>query len=68
MKFVKYDIPDMPEDEKEQIKMVWSAVFNHLPHRLWSIEFKQRFVLVIVGLILALVGVMTGLLAMCLTN
>ena len=58
------EIPDMPKNADERNKAIWQALFNHVPHRLWALEFKQRFILGLVSIILAMAGVILGLIAM----
>jgi len=55
-----YEIPEKPEKSKEQISMLWDAMYNHIPgilkeqnKRLGWQELKINFILVLVALILA---------------
>jgi len=52
MKWIK---PDKIED---QVSMLWEACFNHIPSQLHFQELKINFVLMFLGLILALIGVL----------
>lgn len=58
-----YEIPEKPEKperQKDQISMLWDAMYNHIPSILkeqnrrfkWQ-DIKINFILVFVGLILA---------------
>lgn len=49
--------PEKPKTTKTQIEMIWSQCFNHIPSRLKWLDLKLNFVLVFMGLILALLAV-----------
>lgn len=55
---MKNNIPEKPKTQKEQISMLWDAVYNHLPTRLGWIDIKIGFIMGFLGLILALLGVL----------
>lgn len=54
---MKLETPDKPTKEKEQISMLWDAVWNHLPHQLNFMDTKINFILAFMALLMALVGV-----------
>ena len=62
---MKLEIPEKPAKEKEQISMLWDAVYNHIPHWLCDIEEFTRtrfnFVFGFMALVLALLGVILGI-------
>ena len=51
-------VPKKPTKQKEQIDMMWQAVYNHLPTKIKWIDVKANFILALVALILALQGVL----------
>jgi len=57
---MKLETPEKPEEEKAQISMLWDAVWNHIPHQLAFIDTKFNFVFVFMGLVLALLGIILG--------
>lgn len=56
------NIPEKPNATKDQVSMLWDAVYNHLPSRLSWQDKKISFVLAITGLSLGLLGVIIALL------
>lgn len=57
---MKNQIPPKPEDEKNQISMLWEACFNHLPHQINFLNIKMNFTLAFLALVLALLGIILG--------
>jgi hypothetical protein len=51
--------PQKPKNQKEQISMLWDAVYNHLPSRLNWQDKKLNFILIFMGLILAALAIGT---------
>lgn len=52
------EIPQKPETQKEQISTLWDIVCNHLFTKVNTHDIKINFILIFVGLILALLGVL----------
>lgn len=48
------DTPIKPEKQKDQISMLWDAVYNHLPCQIHWQDKKINFILAFVSLILGL--------------
>lgn len=57
---MKLEIPEKPPEEKDQISMLWDAVWNHIPHQLAFISTQFKFVFGFMALVLALLGVILG--------
>jgi len=51
-------IPEKPKTTKEQIDMIWDAIFNAIPHRFKWQDIKINFILAFLALILAFMAVM----------
>ena len=59
----QYEIPRKPRNVNKQVSMVWDYLYNHLPSKLaeqdkrigWQ-DVKLNFILVLVALILAYLG------------
>lgn len=58
-------VPPKPHSQKQQISMLWDAVYNHLPTQLRQLYDKQQwqdkkttFVLVMLALVLAFLAVL----------
>lgn len=47
-----------PESQEEQVSLLWDFVFNFLSHKLRFIDLKIGFVLTLITIILALIGVL----------
>ena len=58
---MKITTPTKPGTEQAQIDMLWDGFYNHLPHWLNFIDTKQNFILALIGLTLALVAVVVGI-------
>jgi len=52
------NIPKKPKLQKDQIEQLWDAAFNHLPTRIRWIDTKLNFVLVFLGILMALIALM----------
>lgn len=48
--------PPKPTTLHEQIEMMWYACFNHLPHKIDTLNWKLNFLLSGVGVVIALLG------------
>ena len=51
-------IPEKPKTTKEQINMIWDALFNAIPHHLKSQDIRINFILAFMALILAMIGIL----------
>ena len=65
---MKLEMPEKPKTEKAKIDLIWDAVFNHLPHLIANIEsftsIRFKFVFAFMGLVLALLGVILGVIVL----
>ena len=50
-------IPEKPKTTKEQINMIWDALFNSLPHRMRSQDIRINFTLAFMALVLAFMAI-----------
>ena len=50
-------LPDKPKAAKDQVDMIWTQCFNHIPTKLKWLDVKLNFILVFMGLVLALLAV-----------
>jgi len=50
-------MPQKPQRQKDQVDMLWDAVFNHLPSKLNWIDIEIKFVFLLLVVILAILGV-----------
>ena len=48
--------PKKPEDEKEQISMLWDQMFNHLPTWMRFVEMRFNFNWLLFGIVIALLA------------
>ncbi len=53
---MKNTVPEKPKSQKDQISMVWDALFNGLIHRVNFQDIKINFILGFMVLILGLLG------------
>ena len=51
-------IPEKPKTTKDQINMIWDALFNAIPHHLKSQDIRINFILAFMALVLGLMAVM----------
>ena len=51
-------MPDKPQTMKEQVDMLWDAVYNHIPSKLRWQNVKLNFILTFMALVLALQAVL----------
>jgi len=56
-----HEIPQKPKAMKNQISMLWDAVYNHIPTQLSSQRMQMNFIMGILGLIMALNGALIAL-------
>jgi len=59
-----YTIPKKPKGVNRQLSMLWDSCYNHIPSRLdkvdWRLhwqDIKLNFILALIALILAFIGV-----------
>lgn len=50
------EIPEKPETHDDQMDMVWTALFNHIPTQLYWMNTKMTFILTFMALVLVLVA------------
>jgi len=50
--------PEKPKAQKDQLSMLWDAVYNHIPTRIRWIDVKVNFMLGFLGLILGLLAIL----------
>ena len=48
--------PKKPEDEKEQISMLWDMMYNHLPTWMRFVEMRFNFNWLLFGIVIALLA------------
>lgn len=55
-----YEVPPKPRSVNKQVSMIWDFMYNHLPgklaeqdRKLWWQDVQIKFILALVGLILA---------------
>lgn len=53
--------PKKPKTQREQVDMIWDAVFNTMTHRLDRMELMMKLTLTFGGLSLALLGLVIAL-------
>ncbi len=58
---MKHNTPLKPEKQKDQIGMLWDAVYNHIPTRLKWQDIKLNFILGLIALVLVFLGVLATL-------
>jgi len=54
---LNHQTPKKPDKQKDQISMLWDAVYNHIFHRLNFIDLEIKFILVFLALILTFLGI-----------
>lgn len=61
---MKSNTPSKPQEQKDQISMLWDAVYNHIPARLKWQDVKLNFILGFMALILVVLGVLATLIVL----
>ena len=51
-------IPEMPEEDMEWKKMVFRAVFNHIPHKIGFVDTKINFLYLLLAVIIAFLAIL----------
>lgn len=51
-------IPEKPKSQKEQVSMLWDAVYNHMFSKLAAHDKMMGFTLAFLALILAFLGIL----------
>jgi len=60
---MKIEMPAKPDKQKDQIDMMWVALYNHTPHRFRWMDIKMNFLIGLHGLQLALIAIVIALIA-----
>ena len=53
---MKFETPEKPTAQKDQIAMMWESLYNHIPHKFQLIDLKMNFLLSLVGIEVALIA------------
>ncbi len=60
---MKKQTPKKPEKQKDQISMMWDMLFNGLVHRLDWQDKKLAFIIALITLLIAAMGIIIALVA-----